>query len=95
TCKFLKKHNVNVQEVAKVDQEDFDVLDLIIKGKVDYVVNTMSQEKSSRDDGFMIRRVAAENGISCLTSLDTADAILKVIEAQSFSSIPMGDIHEN
>jgi len=95
TCKFLQQHGVHVEEVAKVDKAEFDVLDLIIKGKVDYVVNTMSQEKTARDDGFMIRRISAENGISCLTSLDTADAILKVIEAQSFSSIPMGDHYEN
>lgn len=91
TCKFLTSNGVRVQEIAKVDAAEFDVLDLIITGKVDYVINTMSQDKAARDDGFMIRRVSAENGISCLTSLDTADAILKVIEAQSFSAIPMGD----
>ncbi|OCN04368.1 carbamoyl phosphate synthase large subunit [Erysipelotrichaceae bacterium MTC7] len=93
TCNYLKEHGIRVEEVAKVEQAENDVLDLIIKGKVDYVVNTMSQDKGSRDDGFLIRRFSAENGISCLTSLDTASAILKVIEAQSFSAIPMGE-HE-
>ncbi|MDH6367230.1 MULTISPECIES: carbamoyl-phosphate synthase large subunit [unclassified Breznakia] len=91
TCKYLKDHGIRVEEVAKVEQAENDVLDLIIKGKVDYVVNTMSQDKGSRDDGFLIRRFSAENGISCLTSLDTVNAILKVIEAQSFSALPMGD----
>ncbi|MFV0381745.1 MAG: carbamoyl-phosphate synthase large subunit [Breznakia sp.] len=92
TCQFLQEHGINVEEVYKVREDKQDVLDTIIKGRVDYVINTMSQDKDTRDDGFLIRRVAAENGISCLTSLDTAKAILRVIEAQSFSSIAMGDL---
>ena len=79
-------------KVSKVDENRFDVLDLIIKGQVNYVINTISQSKESTNDGFLIRRVSAENGISCLTSLDTANAILKVIETQSFSAIAMNDM---
>lgn len=90
TCRYLEENGIRVSEIAKVDNADFDVLDLIITGKVDFVVNTMSQDKAARDDGFMIRRIAAENGISCLTSLDTMNAILTIIEAQSFSTVPMG-----
>ena len=52
----------------------------------------MSDGKSANQDGFLIRRVSAENNISCFTSLDTAEAILGVIEAQSFSTIAMGDL---
>ncbi|MFL6558240.1 MAG: carbamoyl phosphate synthase large subunit, partial [Bacillus sp. (in: firmicutes)] len=40
-------------------------------------------------DGFRIRREAVENGVPCLTSLDTADAILKVIESMNFSAEAM------
>ena len=54
----------------------------------------MTQSKGTRKDGFVIRRLAAENGISCLTSLDTADAILKVIESLSFSAVAMNDMEE-
>ncbi len=32
-------------------------------------------------DGFKIRRAAAELGIPCLTSLDTAQALLKVLQS--------------
>ncbi|NBK96957.1 MAG: carbamoyl-phosphate synthase large subunit [Erysipelotrichia bacterium] len=92
TCKFLRENGVHVEEVSKVNEDECNVIDLIIKGKVNYVINTMSQDKGAAKDGFLIRRFAAENGISCLTSLDTADAILKVIEAQSFSAVSMNEM---
>lgn len=92
TCKFLRENGIHVEEVSKVNEDEFNVVDLIIKGKVNYVINTMSQDRGAAKDGFLIRRFAAENGISCLTSLDTADAILKVIEAQSFSAVSMNEM---
>ena len=92
TCKYLKENGVKAEEVSKVDEAEFDVLDLIIKGQVNYVINTMSTDTESTNDGFLIRRISAENGISCLTSLDTANALLKVIETQSFSAVAMNDM---
>ena len=56
-----------------------------MSAKVNYVVNTISNDSKSSNDGFLIRRFSIENGIPCFTSLDTCDAILKVIEARSFS----------
>ncbi len=97
TCSFLKEHGVNVEEVSKVNVEEegkWNVIDLIIKGKVNYVINTMSQDKGAALDGFLIRRFSAENGISCLTSLDTANAILRVIEAQGFGAVSMNDMEK-
>ena len=34
----------------------------------------------SHTDGFMIRRVAVENGVTVFTSLDTVEILLKVLE---------------
>ena len=36
------------------------------------------------NDGFLIRRTSVENGVPCLTSIDTVEAILKVIESMTF-----------
>lgn len=89
TAKYLMDHGVYARSVKKVNDgdqiTDDTVVDIIIKGKVNYVINTISQNKSSAKDGFLIRRFAAENAIPCFTSLDTSDAILKVIESQAFS----------
>ena len=61
------------------------MLDVITGGEVDLVLNTMSNiyEDPSDDggpvikDGFEIRRAAVERRIPCLTSLDTAAALLE------------------
>ena len=70
------------------------VLDVIRQGQVNYVVNTMSNDKEVTNDGFLIRRVAAENNISCFTSFDTANAILKVLESLNFTTISMNELEK-
>ena len=68
-------------------------MDIIRHGHVNYVINTMSnKDKSTSKDGFLIRRVSAENNISCMTSLDTAHALIKVLESLSFSMISMNEM---
>src|SRR2546422_278875 len=58
--------------------------DVIVGGEVQLVINTMSNIYEDRGDGapvfkdgFEIRRAAVERRIPCLTSLDTATALLE------------------
>jgi carbamoyl-phosphate synthase large subunit len=44
----------------------------------------MTKGKQVERDGFQIRRMSVENGVPCLTSMDTVEAILKVIESMTF-----------
>ncbi|MGF0039356.1 carbamoyl-phosphate synthase large subunit [Peptoniphilaceae bacterium SGI.131] len=93
THDYFSDKGLETQEVSRITAEDdkgMDVLDIIIKGKVNYVINTISQDSDSAKDGFLIRRVSAENNMPCFTSLDTADAIVKVLESQAFSLRAMG-----
>jgi carbamoyl-phosphate synthase large subunit len=53
------------------------------------VVNTLTKGKAPERDGFRIRREAVENGVVCLTSLDTVNALLNMLQALRFSSMPM------
>ena len=95
TAKFLSDHGLFVHVVAKVSEEgeQENVLDVISKGHVNFVINTIStKERSSSSDGFLIRRVSAENNISCMTSLDTAYALLGVLESRSFSLVSMNEM---
>ena len=72
---------------------DNSVVEIIRHGRVNFVINTMSNKTNSTSkDGFLIRRVAAENNISCMTSLDTAEALTRVLEALSFSMISMNEM---
>ncbi len=94
TAQFLRDHGFFVHEVDKIEEgSDNSVVDIIRDGKVNFVINTMSQKnKNSRADGFLIRRVSAENSISCMTSLDTAAILLKVLESLSFSMVSMNEM---
>ena len=58
----------------KLSEGHPNVLDIIMDGTVDAVVNTVTGERSHLQDGFQIRRAAVERRIPCFTSLDTARA---------------------
>lgn len=96
TAKYLRENGLFVHDAAKISDHSKDgenVLGIIQKGKVSFVINTMTQsDRYTSQDGFLIRRVSAENNISCMTSLDTADALCRVLESMSFSMISMNEM---
>lgn len=89
TAQFLNHAGIKVQTVNKIGSEGPNLLDMIRQGNAQLVINTMTRGKQPRRDGFRIRRESVENGIPCLTSLDTARAILGVLESMVLSSEPM------
>lgn len=91
TAAFFEKNGLVVKPVAKINSNtEKNVIDLIRKGETQVVVNTMDKNRSSLNkDGFLIRREAVEHGIPLFTSLDTANAILKVLESRAFSTEPI------
>lgn len=84
TAKFFESKGIPCKVGYKIGEDDVNLIDLIQKGKVQFVVNTMTKGKQAARDGFQIRRTSVENGVPCLTSMDTVEAILKVIESMSF-----------
>ncbi len=85
TARYFEEHGVPTKIGYKIEENpEINLIDLIQKGKVQYIVNTMTKGKQSERDGFQIRRTSVENGVPCLTSMDTVEAILKVIESMSF-----------
>lgn len=89
TAAYVKQHHIPVTEVAKIGAEEPNVISIIENGGVQFVINTLTSGKKPRSDGFKIRREAVEHGIACLTNLDTANAILNVIDSTTFSANPM------
>lgn len=93
TAKFLKDHGLVIKEARKVSEKvDLreDVLSLIRSKKVTYVINTqLFEDRISSLDGFFIRRVSWENGVFCMTCLDTVSALLDVLEDESYSLLPL------
>ncbi|MFC3040267.1 carbamoyl-phosphate synthase large subunit [Virgibacillus xinjiangensis] len=86
TADFLRHSRIPVTEVAKIGSGDPDVLSIIEEGRVQFVINTLTSGQQPRSDGFKIRRGAVEHGIACLTNLDTANAILHVIDSTTFTA---------
>ena len=86
THKMLQENGVRSVSVSKIGEEGTTVLDVIRKGKVGFVVNTFTAtKKDTATDGFLIRRTSVENNIPCFTSLDTANAVYRVLESMSFA----------
>ena len=46
---------------------------------MDLVLNTLTAGKRPEREGFQLRRLAVEMGTPCLTSLDTAREVLRVV----------------
>ncbi|NBJ65072.1 carbamoyl-phosphate synthase large subunit [bacterium c-19] len=93
TAEYLRANGIDVHDAIKISENpDKNVLNLIRMGRVSLIINTMSQNKNVSKDGFLIRRTAAENNISCLTSLDTAKAMLRVAESINFTAVSMNDL---
>lgn len=86
TAKYLEAAGVRVRTVGKIGTEGQSLIDVIRSGDAQVVLNTLTKGKQPERDGFRIRRESVENGIPCLTSLDTAEAILRVIESMTFSA---------
>ncbi|MCA6743481.1 carbamoyl-phosphate synthase large subunit [Enterococcus durans] len=89
TAAFFESHGLIVTKVAKISEHvhEKNVVDLIREGKAQVVVNTIDKDRGNASkDGFIIRREAVEHGTPLFTSLDTADAIIRVMESRAFST---------
>ncbi|MDQ7899304.1 carbamoyl-phosphate synthase large subunit, partial [Staphylococcus aureus] len=84
TANKLAEYDIPAEVVGKIGGEN-DLLTRIQNGDVQIVINTMTKGKEVERDGFQIRRTTVENGIPCLTSLDTANALTNVIESMTFT----------
>ena len=78
TAKALKEAGIEAEVVRKITEENPNILDMVVCGEVDLVVNTPTKGNDSKRDGFHIRRAAIERNISVVTSLDTLRALVKV-----------------
>ncbi len=81
TCKVLNKNGIPAKHINKIEEQSPNLLDLILSHEIDLIIDTPSQGVDKSKDGFLIRRHAIETGVTCLTSLDTANALLISLES--------------
>ena len=92
TANALKESGVAARKVNKIHQESPTVMDLLLGHKIDLVIDTPTQGRDKSRDGFLIRRTAIETGVNCLTSLDTASALLTSLENGKKEKLNLVDI---
>ena len=81
TAQYLSEAGVKLTTVVyKLGEEHPNILDMIKEGKINIVINTLTRGKEPERDGFKIRRATVEHAIPCLTSIDTAAAMLHVLD---------------
>jgi len=80
TASMIQAVGLPVTMISKKLSEGHpNVIDIINDGTVGGIVNTITGGRIPLRDGFQIRRAATEKRIPCFTSLDTAQAALKVL----------------
>ncbi len=92
TARVLKENGVSAIPVQKIDGESPTIMDLLLGHEIDLVVDTPTLGRDKSRDGFLIRRVSIETGVTCLTSLDTANALLTSLETAKTGELSVVDI---
>ena len=92
TSEFLNDHGIPTIRLHKIGDGKPDIIDHILSGEINLVVNTPSKAVAHHRDGFRIRRNAVEAGIPCLTSLDTANAFLTCARHVETTQLSVVDI---
>jgi carbamoyl-phosphate synthase large subunit len=81
TAAMIERAGMPVQMVTKrIGRGKPDIVDIILMGVVDGVINTPGPADKEILDGLEIRRAAVERGIPCITSIDTARAMVAAME---------------
>lgn len=83
TGKYFKDHGIDCTIVNKIHEGKDNCADHVRQGNVDLMLNTLTYGKRPERDGFQLRRLAVEMGVPCLTSLDTAREVLRVVASRA------------
>jgi carbamoyl-phosphate synthase large subunit len=86
TAALIRSLGIDVAEIRKLAEGSQDILKLIRSGECAAVINTPTLGKTVDRDGFLIRRAAVEARVPCLTSLDTALAVVTALRASAVTT---------
>ncbi|MEG2658101.1 MAG: carbamoyl-phosphate synthase large subunit, partial [Clostridiales bacterium] len=94
TAKAIFDEGMDVTTVSKI-QEGPGLLELLESGKITYVISTSKKGRLPARDSVKIRRKAVERAIPCLTSMDTADALIDSLNSRySQETMELVDINQ-
>ncbi|HZS46140.1 MAG TPA: carbamoyl-phosphate synthase large subunit [Blastocatellia bacterium] len=93
TAKILKREEVPVEMVYKVNEGRPNVVDLIKSGKINLIINTPLGRASFYDEQS-IRRAAMQYGVPSITTMTGAKAATKAIEAVQSEALDVRSLQE-
>ena len=79
TCAALRAAGIPAEAINKISQGSPNLLELILAGGVSLMLNTPSADKIAEAEAARIRRACIETGVPCVTSIDTATALLQAL----------------
>jgi carbamoyl-phosphate synthase large subunit len=93
TAEFLAARQIAVATVRKVHEGRPHVVDLLIDGRIDLIVNT-PLGRSAQEDDARIRRTALRHGVPCVTTLSGAMAAADGIAALCAGGLEVRSLQE-
>ncbi len=98
TAEVLRRHGVQVTVVRKhfeaTAEQPATVLDQILAGEVDLIINTPYGNSGPRIDGYEIRAAAVSRGVPCITTVAGAAAAVQGIEAMKAGKIGVRSLQD-
>lgn len=80
TAKALLDAGLPCHAVNKIQMGSPNILDLILSGDVSLMINTPALTETSESEAARIRRACIETGVPCVTTIDTAEALIRALE---------------
>jgi len=82
THKIFKKHNLKSKHIDKISENNkHNALTLIEDGKIDLVINSLSEEDLEEvSDGYLLRRTAVDKWVSLINNTKVAKLFIESLE---------------
>ncbi|MDD4796530.1 MAG: carbamoyl-phosphate synthase large subunit, partial [Eubacteriales bacterium] len=97
TAHALNSMYVPASAINGMDGASPNVLDMLRQDRVQLIVNTATRGRDPERQGFKLRRAATEYKVPCLTSLDTAHALVQALKLglteEQITPLGLQDIH--
>ena len=93
TAKTLSDHDIYSKPLRKVSEGSPNVVDLIRRGTIAFIINTPSGAKPRKDE-IAIRSLAVSRGIPCITTIPGALASVKGIQAMKDGGLGVKSLQE-
>ena len=85
TAKALALCGVEVEDLGDSSEQ---LQEAVRKRAFSFILSTPEKGKKEERTGYMLRRLAAEHRVPCLTSMDTAKAVVRALQEMRSTTTP-------